>query len=153
MTTSELQATVRERDGVAVIDLTGDLNSSAEDALNEAYAQATGTGADSVVLNFERAEYINSTGIALIVGAPGAGAGESGAGEGIRAVGPLPRDLRDHAAGRLHDNRRRRRARRERRRREALMPEAATTFDVRELSEGPARSTSRATSPPRASTC
>ena len=68
MTTSELQATVRERDGVAVIDLTGDLNSSAEDALNEAYAQATGSGAGSVVLNFERAEYINSTGIALIVG-------------------------------------------------------------------------------------
>jgi anti-anti-sigma factor len=68
MTTSELQATVRERDGVAVIDLTGDLNASAEDALNEAYAQATGGGADAVVLNFERAEYINSTGIALIVG-------------------------------------------------------------------------------------
>jgi anti-anti-sigma factor len=68
MTTSELQATVRERDGVAVIDLTGDLNSSAEVALNEAYRQATGSGADSVLLNFERAEYINSTGIALIVG-------------------------------------------------------------------------------------
>ena len=68
MTTSELQATVRERDGVAVIDLTGDLNSSAEHALNEAYAQATGAGAGAVVLNFERAEYINSTGIALIVG-------------------------------------------------------------------------------------
>ena len=59
---------VRERDGVAVIDLTGDLNSSAEAALNEAYAQATGGGAGSVVLNFERADYINSTGIALIVG-------------------------------------------------------------------------------------
>ena len=68
MTTSELQATVRERDGVAVVDLTGDLNSSAEEALNEAYARATGSGADSVVLNFERAQYINSTGIALIVG-------------------------------------------------------------------------------------
>ena len=68
MTTSELQAIVRERDGVAVIDLTGDLNSSAEHALNEAYAEATGSGAGSVVLNFERAEYINSTGIALIVG-------------------------------------------------------------------------------------
>ena len=68
MPTSELQATVRERDGVAVIDLTGDLNSSAEDALNEAYAQATGGGAGAVVLNFERTEYINSTGIALIVG-------------------------------------------------------------------------------------
>ena len=68
MTTSELQATVRERDEVAVIDLTGDLNASAESALTEAYEQATGTGADSVVLNFERADYINSTGIALIVG-------------------------------------------------------------------------------------
>jgi anti-anti-sigma factor len=68
MTTSELQASVRERDGMAVIDLTGDLNSSAEDALNEAYAEATGAGAGAVVLNFERAEYINSTGIALIVG-------------------------------------------------------------------------------------
>ena len=67
MATSELQATVRERDGVAVIDLTGDLNSSAEDALNDAYAQATGA-ADAVVLNFEGADYINSTGIALIVG-------------------------------------------------------------------------------------
>ena len=68
MTTSELHATVRERDGVAVIDLTGDLNSSAEDALNEAYAQATGGGTDAVVVNFARADYINSTGIALIVG-------------------------------------------------------------------------------------
>ena len=68
MTTSELQAAVRERDGVAVIDLTGDVNASAEAALNEAYAQATASGAGSVVLNFERADYINSTGIALIVG-------------------------------------------------------------------------------------
>jgi anti-anti-sigma factor len=67
VTTSELHATVRERDGVAVIDLTGDVNASAETALNEAYEQATGSGAGSVVLNFEHAQYINSTGIALIV--------------------------------------------------------------------------------------
>ena len=67
MTTSELQANVRERDGIAVIDLTGDLNSSAEEALNDAYAKAAGSDPDSIVLNFERAEYINSTGIALIV--------------------------------------------------------------------------------------
>ncbi len=68
MATSELQAAVRERDGVAVIDLAGDVNSSAEVALNEAYARATAGGPGSVVLNFERADYINSTGIALIVG-------------------------------------------------------------------------------------
>ena len=68
MTTSELQATVRRRDGVAVIDLSGDLNSSAEDALNDAYARATSMGTGAVALNFERTQYINSTGIALIVG-------------------------------------------------------------------------------------
>ncbi len=69
MATSELQAAVRERDGgVAVIDLTGDVSTSAEGALNAAYAEATAGGPGSVVLNFEHAEYINSTGIALIVG-------------------------------------------------------------------------------------
>lgn len=68
MTTNELQVTVRERDGIAVIDLTGDVNSSAERALNDAYAQATGDGVSAVALNFKRAQYINSTGIALIVG-------------------------------------------------------------------------------------
>ncbi|MBA3860751.1 MAG: STAS domain-containing protein [Solirubrobacterales bacterium] len=68
MATSELQAVVRERDGVAVIDLTGEVNASAEEALNDAYAAATAGGGGSVVLNFEHADYINSTGIALIVG-------------------------------------------------------------------------------------
>jgi anti-anti-sigma factor len=68
MTASELRAGVRERDGAPVIDLTGDVNSDAEGALNDAYARATAGGADSVVLNFARADYINSTGIALIVG-------------------------------------------------------------------------------------
>src|SRR5829696_7679114 len=65
MTTSELQASVRGRDGLTVIDLTGDVNAAAEQALNQAYAEATAGGATAVALNFERADYINSTGIAL----------------------------------------------------------------------------------------
>ena len=68
MTTRELHATVREQDGVAVIDLVGELDSSAEAALNQAYDEATRTDAASVTLNFEDTNYINSTGIALIVG-------------------------------------------------------------------------------------
>ena len=68
MTASELRAGVRERDGVPVIDLTGDLNSEAESALNDAYARATAGSPGAVTLNFEHADYINSTGIALIVG-------------------------------------------------------------------------------------
>jgi anti-anti-sigma factor len=68
MTTSELQVAVRERAGVAVIDLVGDVNGTAGDALDHAYAEAVAGGASSVALNFERTEFINSTGIALIVG-------------------------------------------------------------------------------------
>jgi len=68
METHELEVAVRERDGAAVIDLRGEVNSRAEQALDDAYAGATRNGSRSVILNFAEADYINSTGIALIVG-------------------------------------------------------------------------------------
>ena len=68
MATRELEVAVRERDGVAVIDLLGDVDRAAERALQDGYTKAIGAGAGSVVLNFSGADYINSTGIALIVG-------------------------------------------------------------------------------------
>jgi anti-anti-sigma factor len=67
MTTAEKPG-VRRMGDVAVIDLAGDLNSSAEPALVEAWTTATTERPTAVVLNFEGAGYINSTGIALIVG-------------------------------------------------------------------------------------
>ncbi|MDQ6778424.1 MAG: STAS domain-containing protein [Actinomycetota bacterium] len=68
MTTSELQVAVRKLGTTAVIDLIGDVNASADGALSEAYAQATGDAVRAIALNFEAVQYINSTGIALIVG-------------------------------------------------------------------------------------
>jgi anti-anti-sigma factor len=65
MATSEAPA-VRRRDGVAVIDLAGDVNRAAEHALEAAWTEAAPAG--TVVLNFAQVGYINSTGIALIVG-------------------------------------------------------------------------------------
>jgi anti-anti-sigma factor len=88
MTTHELVATVREDDGVAVIDLAGDVNASAQAAVDDAYAQASSTGAPAVALNFARADYINSTGIAVIVGLLGQA---RAAGIEVRAYG-----LSDH---------------------------------------------------------
>jgi len=67
MAVHELEVSVRERDGVAILDLVGDVDSSAEAALQSAYDEAT-RERRPVVLNFSRADYINSTGIALIVG-------------------------------------------------------------------------------------
>lgn len=63
-----LTVTVRRENGNAVLDLTGEINASAEKNLNAAYAEAESEQPDSVVLNFKDVVYINSTGIALIVG-------------------------------------------------------------------------------------
>jgi anti-anti-sigma factor len=63
-----LETTVRHVGGATVIDLRGDIDGSSEQALNAAYAEASANGTASVLLNFSAVEYINSTGIALIVG-------------------------------------------------------------------------------------
>ncbi len=49
-----------------MLDLSGDVSAGAEEKLLEAYAQAGGETV--VLLDFSAVDYINSTGIALIVG-------------------------------------------------------------------------------------
>ena len=63
-----LEASVRSRDGVMIIDLCGEINAAAETALNAAFAEASSAGTGAILLNFRDVDYINSTGIALIVG-------------------------------------------------------------------------------------
>lgn len=62
------EATVRLEANVAIVDLFGEINSFAEDRINAAYAEAEGHAPTSIMLNFSEVSYINSTGIALIVG-------------------------------------------------------------------------------------
>jgi anti-anti-sigma factor len=66
MATTELQAHVREEAGTAVIVLEGDVDRDAETALDAAYAEVEQEPA--AVLDFSAVSYINSTGIAVIVG-------------------------------------------------------------------------------------
>ena len=68
MSINNLEATVRHAPGVAIIDLHGEINSFGEEALNAAYTEAEGQASDAILLNFADVDYINSTGIALIVG-------------------------------------------------------------------------------------
>ena len=68
MPANTLKAQVRHQPGVAIIDLSGEINSFGEAVLNAAYTEAERQGGDSVLLNFTNVDYINSTGIALIVG-------------------------------------------------------------------------------------
>jgi anti-anti-sigma factor len=68
MTDKTFQAQVRQGSGLVTIDLAGEINAFAEDELNQVYAKAEDKNPEVIVLNFKRVTYINSTGIALIVG-------------------------------------------------------------------------------------
>jgi anti-anti-sigma factor len=66
MTAIQFGAEVRREDGVAVLELSGDVSAAAEAGLQLAYGDVTAEPV--VVLDFAAVDYINSTGIALIVG-------------------------------------------------------------------------------------
>ena len=60
--------TVRLKNGHAsVLDIKGDITAAAETALMEAYTQATSAGARVLILNFKGLEYMNSSGIGMLV--------------------------------------------------------------------------------------
>ncbi len=67
MATKQLEGSVRISPGSAVIDLKGEINSSGEAALTALYDQAVRDSTSTILLNFRNVDYINSTGIALIV--------------------------------------------------------------------------------------
>ena len=62
------EAVVRQTPGAAIVDMRGEIDAFAEATLTKAYGEATDGNQKAVVLNFEKVEYMNSTGIALIVG-------------------------------------------------------------------------------------
>jgi anti-anti-sigma factor len=68
MAVRHLEAEVRQERGVVVLDLRGEINGFAQEALDAAYSEAESKDPEAILLNFEEVDYINSTGIALIVG-------------------------------------------------------------------------------------
>lgn len=63
-----LEAHVRQlKPRIAVIELEGEINSFAEATLSAAYTEAEAMSPQAILLNFSQVDYINSTGIALIV--------------------------------------------------------------------------------------
>jgi anti-anti-sigma factor len=68
MLEDELSVGIRERGDVAIIDLVGDVTTFAEEKINSAYNQVTEMGAKHILLNFRQNDYINSAGIAILIG-------------------------------------------------------------------------------------
>ena len=52
---------------VSIIDISGDVSAFAEDILMEAYSEASSPTTRTIILNFNGLEYMNSSGIGLLV--------------------------------------------------------------------------------------
>ena len=64
----EIRVTVRFERGATIIDLAGDVTTFAEEAINQAYQDASADGAHNIIFNFRENDYINSAGIAILIG-------------------------------------------------------------------------------------
>ncbi len=64
----EIQVTVRFEKSATVIDLAGDVTTFAEEAIHQAYQNASSDGAHNIIFNFREGDYINSAGIAILIG-------------------------------------------------------------------------------------
>lgn len=67
MNQAQVTLDVRRAGSAAVIDVRGDLTSTAESALMDAYNQASEGNTRVIILNFTDMEYMNSSGIGLLV--------------------------------------------------------------------------------------
>lgn len=68
MPVKQFEACMRRRMNVIVVDLHGQIDGFAGDVLNAAYTETERMNPDAILLNFADVIYVNSTGIALIVG-------------------------------------------------------------------------------------
>ena len=68
MLSKEIKVDLRKAGEAAIIDLQGDVNASGEEAVKGAYRSATEDGTKNILFNLERAEYINTSGIAILIG-------------------------------------------------------------------------------------
>ncbi len=68
MNKANITVNVRQlNNGASLIDIRGDVNAFAESALMEAYTQACNDQARAIILNFTGLDYMNSSGIGLLV--------------------------------------------------------------------------------------
>lgn len=68
MLEDELKVSMRTRESASIIDLEGDVTTFAEEKINAAYKQVSANGATQILLNFRQSDYINSAGIAILIG-------------------------------------------------------------------------------------
>ena len=63
-----LKASVRKHNAIAIIDLKGEVTSFADEVINTVVNTIVSEGFQQIVLNFSEISYINSSGIAILIG-------------------------------------------------------------------------------------
>lgn len=67
MPTASITTNVRRVNGAGVIDIAGEVNAAADDALSAAFNEASQGGVKVIVMNFTDLVYMNSSGIGVLV--------------------------------------------------------------------------------------
>lgn len=67
MAAANLETQVRKNGTTSIIDLKGDVTGFSENALMDAYSDASTGNAKTIILNFSNLDYMNSSGIGLLV--------------------------------------------------------------------------------------
>jgi len=81
---NDLEINVQNRGAVSIIEMAGDVTANTGQLVEEAYTKVSDEGAGKVVLVFNEENYINSGGIAFLIGIA---AESKGRGQVIRAAG------------------------------------------------------------------
>jgi anti-anti-sigma factor len=64
----DVKMVVRKRDGAAILDMKGEVTSFADEELSSLVKAAVEEGLQYIVFNFSDVSYINSSGIAVLIG-------------------------------------------------------------------------------------
>ena len=68
MMSGKVEVSIRQASPQAsIVDIKGEVSAFAESALMDAYSQASADGVEAIVLNFDGLDYMNSSGIGLLV--------------------------------------------------------------------------------------
>jgi len=65
---NDIEVTIRDKDDVAIIDIKGDVTAVTGEAIEGAYQEVSLAGSTRILLVFDKECYINSGGIAILIG-------------------------------------------------------------------------------------
>ena len=68
MTNRDIEISISKKDDVSIINIKGDVTAITGEAIEDAYQKVSADGAKKILLYFDQAGYINSGGIAVLIG-------------------------------------------------------------------------------------